>query len=117
MTTLGSVAEFDKERVRRAFRGELYAGDDVCGSMFEPAPSEACERAVLEIVDSWYCLAKQLADSGRATEAIMRRHGWRIGLDEFVRAMAEAEREHNTFLYEYQKEELADEIGAIEDGS
>lgn len=117
MATLGNAAEFDKECVRRALAGELYAGEDDLGPVFVPAEKASCDRFVLEMFDKWYYQAKQLADTGRALESVMERHGWQISFDEYMRARAEAGRQYNTYLFEHDRDILAEELGWLEDGA
>ena len=116
MPTIGSAGEQDKELVRHAMRGELPTIETDDGWEFEAASREDCERFVLEVVDKWVCQCKELADSGRAVERVMSRHGFKLPWKEYMDEMAAASREYNDFLTEGELDEFADEIDEIERG-
>ena len=114
--TMGQCAEFDKERVRHALRGELMCGEDESGFVYEAAPRQECDRYVLGVIDKWYFTAKQLADSGKAMERIMAGHGMRVDMWEYMAELNMAEQERDGYVYEHQLDELRDEIDIIEKG-
>lgn len=116
MMTLAHEAEADKELLRHLLAGEVYGGEDSDGTaIYVPASAGECEQMALQLIDAWYFRAKQLADSGRAMERIASRHGWTFTLGEYADEMAAAEAEYADYLYEFDKEELYEEIREIED--
>ena len=113
--TLGQAGEFDKERVRHALAGELMCGEDENGFVYKSAPKEECDAFILDVVDNWVFESKRLADSGRAIERIMNRHGFQMDFHEYLIEMHSAEVEHaGDYLFENQRKELEDEIDQIE---
>lgn len=114
--TFAADAEIDKEHVRQALCGKLPAGEDEEGFVYEDAPRAECERFILEVIDKWYHMAKLLADSGRAVERIMERHGFALNMQEYMREVVRAEKEYDTYVYEGDLDELREEIDAIERG-
>lgn len=114
--TFAEDAEIDKEHVRHALCGELVAGEDEEGFVYETAPRADCERFILEVTDKWYHMAKLLADSGRAVERIMERHGFKMDFQEYLQEVVRAKKEYDTYVYEGDLDELREEIDAIERG-
>ena len=115
--SMGTCAEYDKERVRHALAGELICGEtEEDGFMYAPASKAECDEYILGVVDEWYFQAKKLADAARATERIMQRHGFDMMqyFQEYVNEMAIASHECNDYLYEYDKEDLEGDIAEIE---
>ena len=114
--TMGQCASLDKERVEHALHGELMCGEDEHGFVYAPAPREECESYILSVIDNWYFQAKQLADSGRAVERVMARHGWHMDFMEYMGEMAKAESEYGgDYVYEHELQELREEIREIEE--
>lgn len=105
MQTIGRKGQQDKEMVMHALKGELPVGETEDGWEYEGAAKEDCDRFVLEVLDHWVCQCKQLADSGRAMEAVMKRHRFKMPFMEYFEEMTKAEREYDDYVTEADYDE------------
>ena len=105
--TFGQTRNLDKERIKRALRGELVCGEDENGFIYAKANREDCERFILAAYDDCVYHAKQAMDSGRALERLLKSKGVEVGvtytLDEYMTFTEEATREFDDYLYEDEK--------------
>lgn len=108
MTTIGKKGQLDKELVAHALKGELAVGETEGGWEYEAAPKEECDRFVLEVLDWWVCQCKELADSGRAMEAVMNRHGFKLPFREYIEESMKAAREYDDYVTEADLDEWGD---------
>ena len=108
MTTIGKKGQLDKELVAHALKGELTVGETEDGWEYGAAPKEECDRFVLEVLDWWVCQCKELADSGRAMEAVMDRHGFKMPFQEYIEEHARATREYDDYVTEADYDEWED---------
>lgn len=108
MTTIGKKGQLDKELVAHALKGELAVGETEGGWEFEEASKEDCDRFVLDVLDWWVCQCKELADSGRAMEAVMDRHGFKLPFLEYVEERTRAASEHDDYVTEAELEQWGD---------
>lgn len=111
--TLAEAAEMDKDRVRQACRGFLVVGvaAETGEFVYDHASQEECEEYILGAIDHWYYLAKQGADVGRALERVLENHGIKSEeyFFEFMVEYDAACKEHNNYIYEFEKKELQEE--------
>lgn len=103
--TLGQCCNYDKERIKHAFKGELMIGEDENGFVYEPASREECEAYILRAYDNLYYQAKQLADSGRAMDRLAGKYmkgGFQKHFREYVNIMSQEHCRYNDYVYEYE---------------
>ena len=102
--SFGQTRNLDKERIKRALRGELVCGEDENGFIYAEASREDCERFILSAYDDCVYQAKQSMDSGRALERLLKSKGVEIGvtytLAEYMNFMESARRESDDYIYE-----------------
>lgn len=70
--TMGQSFNYDKERIKHAFKGELLCGEDEQGFIYAPASKEECEKYILSAFDNavYHCLSSM--DSGRALDRMLK---------------------------------------------
>ena len=105
--TLGQCCNYDKERIKHAFKGELMIGEDENGFVYEPAYREECEAYILSAYDDLYYQAKQLADSVRAMDRLAEKYmegGFQSHFREYMNIMAEEYSRFDDYVYEDEYE-------------
>ena len=110
--SLAEMAEMEKACVRQAVRGFLAVGQNGEGEfLFDHATPEECEEYILGVLDHWYYLAKQGMDVGRALERVLENHGIKTEeyFFEFMVEYDTACKEHDNYVYEFEKKELQEE--------
>lgn len=108
-TTIEDMAMHAKDVVRHAFFGEVWAGGNDGGDVWEKAGREDCEQAALEEVDNLYYHLNELAASGRAMERIAKAHGLRPDMREYMQVVQEELRMYGrSYVYEQDLREALD---------
>lgn len=97
--TMGQCFSNDKERIRHALDGELFCGEDEEGNFeYMMATREECCEYIISAFDNAVYQALSAMASGRALDAIMRKHGIEPDLKEY---MATVEEENTRFEGDY----------------
>lgn len=90
----GQAFKYDKERIKHALKGEVFAGEDENGFIYKTAQKEVCDREILELFDgAVYQCMKALA-SGRALERVAKEKMHTSGKD-FIQKYMKYEAEEN----------------------
>lgn len=102
--TFGQCCNMDKERIKHALNGELMAGENEDGFVYEKAEQSECNDFILRAFDNvvFHCL--QSMDSGRAMEKIMKKHGLRIDMKEYMETVEQEKQAFNDYVYEEDEE-------------
>ena len=94
---------YNKERIKKAFSGEVMVGEDENGFKYGKASKEECLKEIIKLYDETVYQAIQAMRAGRATEKICERS---LNVGEFQRALIEAAiEERDRYVYDFDIEE------------
>ena len=105
--TMAKAFSYDKERIKKALDGQILAGENENGFIYEKATKEECDKYILSAFDNVVYQCREALASGRALEAYLKSKG-NIDFKAFF-SFREAERkkdnESNDYIYENDIEE------------
>ena len=98
----------DKERIIKALEGELLAGENENGFIYEKASAADCKQYILEAFDNAVFHALRGYASGKALEEIIKERGKDVGIYEYMNAISLVEREREKTYGKYNYTEAGD---------
>lgn len=97
--SLNVILQSGKERIKRAFAGELLKTVEDGQPIYEPAEKEACEAFILSVYETAVFQALTATASQRALQQIIGQNGG-MTLDEYTPVFA---REVSRLPYQYEE--------------